>query len=408
MTWIAEAPTQPNQILDQSRHPPKFTGPNAYSPGYWEYCYAIAMPKATGKMLGQPSWRITSEFVDAHVAHVGAHLGPVTFDLNGKIVQPFHVAPWHSEKVEAPPIIQALRGDFFCLPFGGNETAYGDEEHPIHGETANQVWSEISPGCYELRTSIRLGLIRRSIDLKPDETNIYVNSTVIGMSGPMCFGNHAMLAFPSEGLVSTSSFKFGQVFPSEFEKPSQGGYTSLRQGEQFQRLEIVPMANGSIADLSRYPAREGFEDLVMLIGDDSLDFAWNAVVFPQEGYLWFCLRNPRVLRHTVLWHSNGGRHYAPWSGRHRGVLGVEDVTAYFHYGLAESCATNPISDQGYPTSIDLDPSIPLEVKTIMGVVAVGNNAEHVESVESSETGIRIQLRSGEAIETSVDLSFLAS
>lgn len=364
------------------------------------------MPKATGKMLGQPSWKLNSDRIEAYVTKMGAHLAPVTFDLGDKKVQPFHIAPWHDEVIDSPPILQALRGDFFCVPFGHNETAYGNEQHPVHGETANGVWTEVETGVYELRTLIRPGLVRREITFNPGETNIYVNNTIIGMSGPMCIGNHAMLSFPSKGLVSTSPFKVGQVFPGEFENPAKGGYTSLKPAEFFQRLELVPMANGSIADLSVYPARDGFEDLVMLVGDDSLPFAWNAVVFPAEGYLWFCLRDPRVLRHTVLWHSNGGRHYAPWSGRHRRVLGIEDVTAYFHYGIAESCAPNPISNQGFPTSVDLDPTVPLEAKTIMGVVAVDPSAEHVEDIEQTETGIAIQLRSGERIEVKVDLGFL--
>ncbi|MBC8066479.1 MAG: hypothetical protein H7Y17_16735 [Chlorobia bacterium] len=364
------------------------------------------MAKGLGNVFGQASWKVASDRVEAHISQTGAQVGPVTFDLGDKKVQPFHISPWHSELIDAPSLIKVLRGDFFCLPFGLNETAYGDEEHPVHGETANEVWTEVGAGTYELRTRIRAGLVRRKVSLRSGETNIYLSSAIVGMSGPMCFGNHAMLAFPSQGLVSASSFMFGQVFPGEFEVPAAGGYSSLKEGEVFQRLEVVPMANGSIADLSTYPAREGFEDLVMLVGDESLPFAWNAVVFPQEGYLWFCLRNPKVLRHTVLWHSNGGRHYAPWNGRHRAVLGIEDVTAYFHYGLAESCAPNPISDQGFLTCVDLDPAVPLEANTIMGVVRVDENAEHVEDIVEAAGGVDIQMRSGETIFAKVDLPFL--
>lgn len=144
----------------------------------------------------------------------------------------------------------------------------------------------------------------------------------------------------------------------------------------------------------------------MLIGDDNLPFAWNAVVFPKQGYLWFCLRNPRVLRHTILWHSNGGRHYAPWNGRHRRVLGIEDVTAYFHYGLAESCSPNPLSDQGIATSLYLDPGTPLRVSTIMGVASVGPDAEHVEAIEPGADGVEIRLRSGESISIRINLDWL--
>ena len=357
-------------------------------------------------VLGQPSWKLTSDCVEAWVTEVGAQLGPVHFSLSGRTIQPFHVAPWHSDGVDGPPVIQSLRGDFFCMPFGSNERAYGDEQHPLHGETANEEWAQTGDGIWELDLRIRVGKVRREVMLRPGQQAVYVCNQVSGLSGPMCFGNHAMLAFNSPGLVSTSPFQFGQVFPGEFESPAAGGYSSLKPGEQFQRLELVPMANGSIADLSRYPDRDGFEDLVMLIGDDRQRFAWNAVVFPQEGYLWYCLRNPRILRHTILWHSNGGRHYAPWNGRHRRVLGIEDVTAYFHLGLAESCAENELSRQGVKTHLDFDPSSSISISSIMGVAQVGPDAEHVEDIVAEGDGIQIRMRSGEEIWLPTDIGFL--
>jgi len=354
-------------------------------------------------MLGQSSWALSSDNINAYLAEKGGHLGPVTFKLGDREIQPFHVAPWAEETGVEPPLLEVLRGDFFCMPFGDNAKAYGDEQHPPHGETANEKWKAVEGG-WELKSKIRPATIFKEIALR--DTAIYQRHTVSGGSGPMNFGHHAMLAFPSEGLVSASHFQFGMVFPGTFEEPARGGYSSLKPGERFSRLEIVPMANGSVANLSRYPAREGFEDLVMLVGDDTLPFAWNAVVFPAEGYVWFSLRNPRVLRHTVLWHSNGGRHYAPWNGRHRRVLGIEDVTSYFHYGLAESASTNSLTEEGIPTSVDLSPDAPLVVSTIMGVAAVGPGAEHVDSIEARRDGVDIVLASGESVFAPVDLSFL--
>ena len=97
-----------------------------------------------GKRLiyGQPSWRLASASVEAFVTELGGHLGPVTFDRRGWKLQPYSVAPWAEEQTDPslPPIIKALRGDFFCLPFGGNATPFGAEKHPVHGETANACW----------------------------------------------------------------------------------------------------------------------------------------------------------------------------------------------------------------------------------------------------------------------------
>src|SRR6185503_6373938 len=134
------------------------------------------------------------------------------------------------------------------------------------------------------------------------------------------------------------------VSPLPLENPEPRGYSILKPGAKFVKLNRVPTMTGGFADLSQYPARRGFEDLVLLAAKQSGPFAWVAVTFPEERYVWFALRDPRVLRHTVLWHSNGGRHYAPWNGRHTNVLGIEDITGYFHYGLAPSARRNRLNE----------------------------------------------------------------
>src|SRR5437762_992200 len=93
-------------------------------------------------VLGQPSWRIATRNVEAFVTQLGGHVGPVTFNVSGRKIAPYSVAPWATEKVDpkTPAIIRALRGDFFCMPFGGNSTPYRGEKHPIHGEVANVKW----------------------------------------------------------------------------------------------------------------------------------------------------------------------------------------------------------------------------------------------------------------------------
>src|SRR5438045_1673189 len=95
---------------------------------------------ALKRLLGEPSWKLASNRVEAYVTRAGGHLGPIVFDRRGKKIAPMSVAPWAGEKKlppGTPPIIRVLRGDFFCLPFGGNGTPYGKEKHPVHGETAN-------------------------------------------------------------------------------------------------------------------------------------------------------------------------------------------------------------------------------------------------------------------------------
>lgn len=370
-------------------------------------------------IAGQPSWRLANREVEAYVTRIGGQLAPVTFKLGGRKIQPFSIAPWAREKgvAKLPPILAALRGDFFCLPFGGNARAWRGEKHPVHGETANRPWrcvahlNESGTHCLhlDLETKIRPGHVDKVIFLRDGHHAVYCRHVLSGFRGPMPLGHHAMLKFPDapgSGLISTSRFVHGQVFPGLFEDPAQGGYNSLKPGAVFKSLDKVPSLICGTADLSSYPARRGYEDLVMLIADERLPFAWTAVSFPREGYVWFALKNPRLLRGTVLWISNAGRHYAPWNGRHAGVLGLEEVTANFHYGLAESAAPNPLSKAGYPTALTLRPDAPLTIPYIMGVAPIPRGFDRVKRVERVANGIRLLSASGKSAGAAVAMEFL--
>ncbi len=372
-------------------------------------------------VAGQPSWRLTSRDVEVFVTEQGGHLGPVTFDRRRRKIQPFSVAPWAGEKLNSglPPLLQVLRGDFFCLPFGGNDAPYRGEKHPPHGETANARWQFESldqiHGCSTLRlslnTRVRPGRVDKEITLIDQQNIVYCRHTISGMSGPMNLGHHAMLKFPAapgSGLIATSPFLSGQVFPGQFETPEAYGYSCLKPGAEFRTLRTVPQAAGGSADLSQYPARRGYEDLVMLTADLDVPFAWTAVTFPKERYVWFSLKNPRLLRQTIFWISNGGRHYPPWNGRHTAVMGLEDVTSYFHLGLAESAKTNPLSAVGIPTCHQLNPRAPLEVPYIMGTVPVPAGFGRVRSIEPVAGGESVVLTSsnGRRLPVQVNLEFL--
>jgi hypothetical protein len=314
-----------------------------------------------------------------------------------------------------PPVLKALRGDLFCLPFGGNATPFKGERHPAHGETANGCWHLESATAeslhLSLNTKVRAGRVDKYISLRSGQTAVYQRHVISGMAGPMNFGHHAMLKFPDQpgsGLVSTSRFKHGEVVPLPLEDPATGGYSSLRVGGKFRSLAKVPLANGGFADLGSYPARRGFEDIVMMVGDDRQPFAWTAVTFPAEGYVWFALKDPRVLRHTVFWLSNGGRHYPPWNGRHVNVLGLEEVTAFFHYGLAESAKPNHLSAQGHATCHQLNPKQPLTVNYIMALAPIPKGFDRVAEIVPAEDAQSVWLadRRGHRICVALDLAFL--
>lgn len=347
------------------------------------------------------------------ITRIAGQLGPVKFRLGRQVVEPFSTAHW-CDKPGADkliPLLRELRGDFFCAPFGAGP-AWKGETHPPHGEPANATWKVTSSTperlVATLNTRIRKGKITKIIEARDGETNLYQTHLLEDFQGRMCIGHHAMLDFirNGPGILSTSKLRLAQVLPAPFEDPVQGGYCSLKEAAWFRSLGKVPMANGGMTDLTRFPAREGFEDLVMLHHKDADDFAWSAVVFPEKKFVWFALKNPAHLASTVLWHSNGGRHYAPWNGRHRGVLGVEDVTAYFHLGLAASLADNPWQDKGVPTSISFTKGKTTRIPYIMGVAAIPAGFGPVSGIRRTATGILLQSHGGATIDHAVDTAFI--
>lgn len=370
------------------------------------------------KIQGENSWRIANKSVEAFLTQRAGHLGPVTFKLGGKKIAPLSVA-WDKPVKERslPPILQVLRGDFFCMPFGGNSTAFGKEKYPVHGETANSVWKfadlKESRGdaqlTVELQTKIRRGTVTKTILLKKDHPAIYQRHVISKMSGEMNLGHHAMVKFPDVpgcGAISTSPFVYGQVFVEPIEHPEELGYTCLKPGATITTLKEVPTVFGEMTDLSRYPARRGYEDLVMLVSDDSREFAWTAVAFPQHGYCWFALKDPKVLRETIFWISNGGRHMSPWSSRHINVIGLEEVTSYFHPGLAQSVNDNHIKQMGYPTTLTLDPKSPTTVNYIMALAPISKQFDEVAQIEATGDGVTLISKSGEKTSVKLDVDFL--
>lgn len=65
--------------------------------------------------------------IQAAVTRVAGHLAPVRFRIGGnRWVEPLAVAPWADEPLPSgtPAVLQVMRGNFFCMPFGGNATPH--------------------------------------------------------------------------------------------------------------------------------------------------------------------------------------------------------------------------------------------------------------------------------------------
>ena len=78
------------------------------------------------------------------------------------------------------------------------------------------------------------------------------------------------------------------------------------------------------------------------------------------------LKNPAELPVTMLWISNGGRDYAPWSGRHRGVLGIEDGRTAL--GHAASLGDNWLKREGVATAFALGEGRNVSFRHVIGAL----------------------------------------
>ena len=343
----------------------------------------------------QDCWILRNKQVELAVTRLGGHMAPVTFHRDtSEPVQPYYISPWQGEKAKIDvPVLKPLRGNFFCMPFGG-DNAYRGEVHPAHGETATAQWrlgsveksGPVTQLTLTMETRCRPGTVTKRHTLVDGHNVVYTQHVLEGLKGRMPLGHHATLALPDEPgalKVATSRIRFGMTNPALFSDPAAAEYQCLAIGKRFKDITRVPLdsADHRHADCSAFPARSGYTDLVAVFAKPPAGQpAWTTATVDRQGYLWFSIRDPAVLPATVFWISNQGRHGAPWNGRNR-CLGLEDVCAYFADGLANSVRRNLLSEDGVPTSILLSPKHPTTVNYIEGVAKVQRGFDRVHTAE---------------------------
>ena len=176
----------------------------------------------------------------------------------------------------------------------------------------------------------------------------------------------------------------------------------LRYPARTADLQKFPRADGGTVDLTTYPIDDGHEDFAVLVEAPGATFAWSAVVRPNEGDLALMLKNPSPLPLTMLWFSNRGRFYAPWNGRHRHVLGVEDGCTWSLYGHAASIAPNPMNEIGIPTSISLDPHGRVDVRHVIGAVPTPSGWAGFATVRQGDGVVIVTDAAGKTLELPFD------
>lgn len=377
--------------------------------------------KATVKTIAsQPSWVIRCDQVELAVTQLGGHMAPVTFyRRSGAGIQPYYISPWQDEGLKiTDPVLVPVRGDFFCMPFGGGEL--NGRKHPGHGESAVRKWkfSNLATEAgktilsLSLQTAISPGTITKRLGLVDGQNVVYCQHVLEGFDDTMPMGHHAILAVPQEPgalKVATSPVRFRMTNPTPCGNPAEKEYGSVLPNRKFKDLSRVPLIwrEEPVGDCSAFPVRQGFVDLLASFNKPRPSPAWTTAAVDQAGYMWFSLKDPAVLPTAMMWIENHGRHQSPWSGRNT-CLGLEDVCGYFAMGLAPSVKPNPISRAGIPTAIRLRPDKPTVINYIQGVVKIPKGFVRARSASFEKGKVVFTSVTGKKGAAEVNYDFLQS
>ena len=281
----------------------------------------------------------------------------------GAEIAPLHRAPWSAEEVpaDAPPHQRWLSGDFLAAPMGAGPGG-------LHGLAANGDWRVVPSAQGSLRAvlegAVQGATLVKELSLQDDHPFVYQRHLFIGGQGSLPVSNHAMIAVGGGAKLSFSRKRWWET-PAE---PLEPGRSALAYPRRAEDPAEFPGADGPV-NLHRYPWGPRHEDFVAGVEDPASKLGWTAVVRPDKGDLVLSLKNARALPLTMLWHSNGGRDYAPWNGRHAGCLGVEEGAALPVLGLSSVETPDPLTAAGQPALLRLDPQGTVEVRHILGAIS---------------------------------------
>lgn len=298
------------------------------------------------------------------------HISSLTVNRRGRRLSPFHRAPWTGEALapSTPLHLQNLSIDFFCAPFGESDV----EPAPTHGWSANSAWilrdverlPDGSRATFILSQKILSSTLTKTLTVRDGHPFIYQSHRFNGGRGRLPVAYHAMVDLPNGGILSVSPKMRAETMPDALERDPAKGRSILSYPASVLDLERFPRSDGGHANLLRYPLDGEHVDLVMLHEEPSNPLGWTIAARPHEGDMAIVLKSPRTLPSTLLWYSNGGRHYAPWNSRHRGVLGIEETLTFFGYGHKASIAPNALSAADIPTSLSVSEG--KDVKSVIG------------------------------------------
>jgi hypothetical protein len=377
------------------------------------------MGQFTDIHYGKPSYTMKNDSVEVNIS-VQCGMFTASYTSDNQTIFPYFISPWWNEApfLDQDPIMQTLRGDYFCFPFGADVTPFPGVQYQIHGRTANNCWDFLGiqegENGKEMRLSMDLvpekGSVEKVINIKNDQPIVYTNHIIKGFSGNAPLGNHPNIQCSETSgtaIIDMTPPLTGFTAPNPIDVPENMGYSLLKPGIEINDRSKVPTVYGDTVDLTRYPLPRGYEDVAIFISDPANDFAFSSITETEKGFLYFHLKDPKILAETLFWMPNSGRYTPPMNGRVFGNIGLEEVTGNFFYGRTESVQKNPISDKGYKTYLEFSEDKDTQAKLISGTIPIEKSFRGVKDiVQKNANEITILGKGGEKIDLPCSLDFL--
>lgn len=340
------------------------------------------------------------------------HLADLAIEVDGRTLRPMHRAPWIDEPQHLlpqglPAGVVRLSGDFLCAPFSRADV----EDAPLHGWSANSAWDLVSSEAisggwrarFRLQQPIMGAIVEKTITLRDGHPFLYQEHAFHGGDGAIPVAHHTMTVMAQGGRLAFSPKRLAATPDNPLEPdPTRGRYL-LAYPARSDDLQHFPDASGTTIDLTAYRMERTHEDFVTLVEADHGGPGWTAVAREAEDDLVLVFKNPAELPVTMLWISNGGRDYAPWNGRHRGVLGIEDGRTAI--GHAASLGDNWLRREGVPTAFALQKDGRVSFRQIVGAVP-GLDGQAPRDVIASEDRLCVVGANGVEREILFDNDFL--
>lgn len=357
-------------------------------------------------------FRFSARGIEVSVDLAVGHIADMAIAAGGRVLRPLHRAPWLDEPDDRLPLDliagqRRLSGDFLCAPFSVSDV----EPAPLHGWPANSAWdvaaSTATADGWQARLRLRRKVLGAAVDkiltLRDGHPFLYQEHVFSGGEGEVPVAHHPMTAMRDGGRLAFSPKRLALTPEQSLEPDPARGRSMLAYPARTEALERFPTVSGGVTSLLDYHAADRREDFVSLIEADHGGLGWTAVARAAERDLVLVLKNPLDLPVTMLWVSNGGRDYAPWNGRHVGVLGIEDGRAAA--GHRAAIGDNALKREGVPTTLRLGGQA--SFRQVIGALPLPAAGLAPRGVEASDGALRIDFATDATAVVPFDTTFLA-